>query len=311
MNYSPVQSNPDLNQKGRLGIPAQQQGFSNDLKNTQIPVNQTRPKDSVLMQAAEVVPIFRRTASVDDNVKKKNYTAVAGALALTAINFPEDCRDIKNAYQQVECSIKGKKFEGAYNYKELQHEFSFFKGTLLEPLIDIKNSKNPKLAEKLYNYDKSLLKTPFGRKILSLLNIKDGKFELVKTFNKEKGLWEASKDINGKIRIANGFCGNWFGKLTARAMARTTLIGTTVIAALEVPKICNSIFKGKTAKEKVENTAKQILKSSINIASTTAGIAYGGAIGSKYGKGLGSLIGMGIGAVIGSKISNKIQDSID
>lgn len=67
---------------------------------------------------------------------------------------------------------------------------------------------------------------------------------------------------------------------------------------------------GNNMAEQAGNTAKQTVKSGINLASITAGIAYGGAIGSKYGGPLGSLIGMGTGAVFGSLVSKKAQEVI-
>ena len=65
--------------------------------------------------------------------------------------------------------------------------------------------------------------------------------------------------------------------------------------------------QGDTLTEQVGNTAKQTVKSGINFASITAGIAYGGAIGAKKFGATGSLIGMGVGATLGAFASNKIQ----
>lgn len=274
-------------------------------------VNKTASNSNILMCAAEALPMFRRTASIEDKVDKGDYLAAAGAIGLTAINFPEDLRDISSAAEQLHCKIKGKPFVGAYDYKNFQHEFSFFRGTLLQPFIDIEKTKHPELAEKLYDWDRSLLKTRFGEKIMNLLGTENSGFEAVKSLNKSTNSWEAAKDVNGRKRFAYGFEGSRFGKLTARALARTTLIGTAVLALLELPKIINSMTKGNSIGDKVGNTANQVVKSGINVASTTAGIAYGGAIGSKYGKGLGSLIGMGVGAVLGSKASQKLQEFID
>ena len=145
---------------------------------------------------------------------------------------------------------------------------------------------------------------------MDLLKIKTSDSREVQTFNKKNGCWESAKDINGDIRFATAFEGSAFAKLTARAMSRTTLIGTAVLVVIELPKIFKAMGKGDNISEKAGNTVKQAVKSGINIVSITSGIAYGGAIGSKYGKAVGSLIGMGAGAVLGSLTSKKVQEII-
>ena len=275
----------------------------------------TLPRDkekneSALIYALEALPPVRRVASLPDKIEKGEITSALGMASLALINFPEDLRDIRSAVDQVASIIKKVEAKDAYDYKNFQHDFSFFRGTLLEPLVDLKNTKHLSLAKKLLSFDKSLLMTDAGQKILDLLNVTISKEEEVKKFNKKTNAWEIAKDVNGKTKFAYAFEGNWFGKLTARAITRTTLIGTIALATLELPKIIKAISSSNSIKEKGKNTSKQILKSGINFATTTAGIAYCGAIGSKYGKGFGSLVGMGVGAIIGSKISQKIQEAI-
>ena len=140
-----------------------------------------------------------------------------------------------------------------------------------------------------------------------MLNVEDLDVVEIKKLNKEKQIWETARDINGKARFTTAFEGSAFAKLTARAMSRTTLIGIAVLAAIELPKIFKAMSQGDNIGEKAENTVKQTIKAGINLTSITAGIAYGGAIGSKYGKAVGSLVGMGAGAVFGSLVSKKIQ----
>lgn len=267
--------------------------------------------DEKTLLALEAVPLVRRIASIPDKLDNGDIIPALGLGALAVVNFPEDCRDIKSAYNAASSWIHTGKFRGGYDYKEFQHEFSFFRGTLLEPLIDFKNTKNLSFAKKLYKMDKSLLRTNFGEKVLKFLKVTEGNKETIKKFNKETGDWEAAKDINGFKRYATSFKGSAFGKLTARALNRTTLIGTFIIAALELPKIFKAMGEGKNIGEQATSTAKQTVKSGINFASVTAGIAYGGALGSKYCHGpFGSLLGMGAGAVLGGLISKKAQDVI-
>lgn len=268
------------------------------------------PETVVFKCFAESLPPARRLASLKEKWDDGDMASVAGALALTAVNFPEDKRDIESACIQLGNFFKGKPCQDAYNYRDFQHEFSFFRGTMLEPLVDPSKTKNQELAYKLASLDKSLLKTSFGKKILGWLKVEECDFEKVKSFNKTTKQWEISKDINGCSRLAIKFKGSNFGVLTARAMSRTTLIGVGVTALFELPNLYKSLKKGDTISEKADSVVKQTFKSGLNIAATTAGIAYGGAIGSKYGKSFGSLIGMGIGAVVGNLSSKKLQEAL-
>lgn len=266
-------------------------------------------KHSKLAYAFEALPPVRRLSSIPDKIENGEIASALGLAGLALINFPEDLRDIQSGAEQIASRAKGMPLKNAYDYKNFQHEFSFFRGTLLEPLVDINNAKNVGLARKLYKMDQSLLKTNFGKKVLAFLNTTTSEYDDVKKYNKTKKIMEVAQDINKEERVALGFEGGWFGKLTARAMARTTLFGVAALALLEAPKIYKSVTEDGSLGEKVDDTAKQVTKSAINVASTTAGIAYGGAIGSKYGKSFGSLVGMGIGAILGTKASEKLQSA--
>jgi hypothetical protein len=219
-------------------------------------------------------------------------------------------RDVRDAGGQLKDIWHGKKFQGGYDYKNYQHDFSFFRGTMLEPFVDYSKTGNVERARKLQKMDITLCKTNLGEKILNFLGVKESGTEVIKKFNKETKVWEVAKDINGSKRYAYAFEGSAFGKLTARAMNRTTLIGTAILAALELPKILKATGQGNNIGEQAGNTVKQTLKSGVNLTSITAGIAYGGAIGSKHGGPLGSLIGMGAGAIFGSFTSKKVQEVI-
>lgn len=91
-----------------------------------------------------------------------------------------------------------------------------------------------------------------------------------------------------------------FGELTARAMTRTTKIGTIVLGGLEAAHLVREISDG-------ENILKSSAKSAISFASSLAGIGYGGAIGAKYFGPAGSLIGMGLGAIAGNKVNEMLD----
>lgn len=264
--------------------------------------------------ALESIPTFRRISSLPDKLQDGDVLPAIGLASLALINLPEDIRDLKNAKHQIDAFRNGVKYKGGYDYKNYQHDFSFFRGTMLESFIDLKNNKNKTLAKKLYDWDKTILNTAFGKKVRDFFNIEVSDEVKVKKFNKETNTWEVAKDINGKPIYAASFEGKGkfkaFGELTARAMNRTTFIGTGILAAIELPKIFKAMNQGHNVTDQAGNTIKQTAKSGINLASVTAGIAYGGAIGSKHGGPLGSLLGMGAGAVIGSFASKKVQETI-
>jgi len=282
-----------------------------DYKDIKKHVDKTDSTDAALGKAAlEAIPTFRRISSLPEKIENGDALPAIGLASLALINLPEDMRDVKAAGGQLDVLFSGKKFQGGYDYKNYQHDFSFFRGTMLEPLVDLKKSKNPERTQKLMSLDKTLRDTKFGEKIGKWLGVEISGKESIQTFNKSTNTWEIAKDVNGIKRVAYTYKGNAFGKLTARALSRTTLIGTAVLAALELPKVFKAMNQGDSITEQVGNTAKQTVKSGINFASITAGIAYGGAIGSKHGGPLGSLVGMGAGAILGNFASKKAQGVI-
>lgn len=230
-----------------------------------------------------------------------------GMLGLTLINFPEDCRDLKSSFKQLRWYITKYdkyKFEPAYDYKEVQHPFSFFKGTLLKHFANSETSSNPELAEKIFKSDITLAKTSFGKKILDFLGVKQVGWVKTKIL-----AVNSTKEIPRFVK-APIYDGNYFGKLTAHAMERSTIWGIGAMTLLELPQIIGAINHYNGIDEKTKNGAKQIIKSGINIAAITTGIGYIGAICAKHGP-VGSLIGMGAGAVLGGYGSKQIQKLID
>lgn len=242
------------------------------------------------------VPTLRRTSSLEEKMDNKDFIPAAGLTALAIINAPEDLHDLAEGIKHGGSILTGKKYEAKYEHKVAQTDFSFLRNTLLEKWAN-KNEKIRNAIGFLYNNDESIYRTNFGKMIRNLLSIKEG--EEIKTNMKNKfGKILKIKKIESK---------GLFGDLTARAMKRTTFLGLIALSLLEIPKIFKAIDKGNNIGEQTENTLKQTVKSGINVASITTGIAYGGAIGAKYGKALGSIVGMGAGAVFGSFVSQKAQ----
>lgn len=256
--------------------------------------NQNKHKKGVLNYAFEAVPMYRRTVSLPDTIQNGDIATGLGMAGLALIYFPEDCRDVVGAAKQVKSIFTGKPYKGSYDYKNYQHSFSLIRGSSIDKLVHEKAESGKGWAQWLLNNDKTLAETSLGKGILKLTGGKEA--ELVET---------EIKDLKDANVVAAKYEGNAFAKLTGRAMRRMTKLGLVALCALEVPKILKELNK-----ENDTNTGKQIAKSAINVATVSAGVAYGGAIGSKYGKGLGSLVGMGAGAILGSVVSNTVQNVV-
>ena len=248
------------------------------------------------------IPPVRRVMSLPDKIEKGDAFAAVGAGVIAVTLLPEDLRDMKSAYNQISAKIKGTPFLKPYENAKYQHDWSFFKGSLIDYIE--KNMKDSKAKETIKNWyyaDKSLYETKFGDKVKGFLGITDGKAELAPGIKNVFG----DEMVVSEILAKNGF-----GELTGRAMKRTTKIGAILLAALELPKIFKAMNQGENISEQAGNTVKQTAKSAVNVTSLLTAIGYCGAYGAKRFGAIGSLVGMGIGAVIGASASDKIQDMI-
>ncbi len=246
-------------------------------------------KENKLPSIFDIIPTFRRVERVPDKVEHSDFVPATGLVALAVLNAPEDWRDMKSAYAQIKASALGEKFTPSYDYKTAQHPFSFFRGTLLHKFVNPKTSPCPKLAKWLLKNDTTIMETKLGDVVTKKFDIERSQVD-----TKIKNI--TSTKENPSHVIARQFCAKTtFGELTARAMTRTTKIGTAVLGGLEAAHLIKEITEG-------ENALKSTIQSAIALTSSIAGIGYGGAIGAKYFGPIGSLVGMGIGAIAGNKI---------
>ncbi|MDD3419008.1 MAG: hypothetical protein PHE78_00240 [Candidatus Gastranaerophilales bacterium] len=274
-----------------------------DYKDVQKHVQKTDSADATVEKAAlESIPIFRRVASLPDQIQQGNALPALGVAGLAFINIEEDMRDIKSAGSQIYGLFsKNHKHVDPYVRATHQHSFSFFRGTLIEEWLHKKIDGGNKVAQKLYQMDDTLLNTKFGEKLQNFFGIERIDSRRV----------DAIKDYKGvKARAYQFKSAKLGGEITARALQRLPLLSVAAVALLEVPKIFNVMGKGDNLGENITSTVKQTASSALNATSTLAGIGYGGAIGAKYCGAAGSLIGMGVGAVFGSMTSKKIQEVI-
>ncbi len=246
-------------------------------------------KENKLPSIFDIIPTFRRVERVPDKVEHSDFVPATGLVALAVLNAPEDWRDMKSAYAQIKASALGEKFTPSYDYKTAQHPFSFFRGTLLHKFVNPKTSPCPKLAKWLFKNDTTLIQTRLGDWLINKFKVKE---DFVST--KIKNITSSPNEQN--YIKARQFKTKPFIELTARAMTRTTKIGTAVLGGLEAAHLLKEISDG-------ENAIKATAKSAINLTSSIAGIGYGGAIGAKYFGPVGSLVGMGLGAIAGNKVA--------
>lgn len=278
--------------------------------NKQQPVEkeQNSSVDSILEPVEQTVVSSvapaRRIAGIPDMLKSGDTIGAAGIAALTLINLPEDCRDLKAAYNHSACALTRKNIPKAYDYKKFQHDFSFFRGTLLhEGMKKVKSERGKRIVDKLYSADKTLYNTKFGKWVQKILGIENG----APSASAVKDLWGRMLPVRS-INVKNDFLG--LKELTGRALKRTTVLGLAFMGLLELPKIIKSLKKGDNAKEKSKSFAIQTGKSSLNVLSVSAGMGYLGALGAKHGGALGSLVGMGLGAIAGAAASSGIQKGL-
>ncbi len=244
----------------------------------------------------------RRLCDIPNMVRSGDTVAAAGLAGLTIVSLPEDCRDLKAAYNHSSCVLRKKRISAPYNYHKYQHDFSFFRGTLLhEAMKRVKSERGKNIVDKLYKADVTLYNTKFGKWIQKILGIENGK----DVKSSVKNLYGKEVPVQ-KIIVKRDFLG--LKELTGRAMKRTSLLGLVFMGLLELPKIIKSATKGDDAQEKSKSFAKQVGKSSLNVFGVTAGMGYIGAIGAKKYGALGSLIGMGMGVIAGAGASKWIQN---
>ena len=257
-------------------------------------VNNIVDKENKLPSIFDIIPTFRRIERVPNKFENSDFVPASGLVALAVLNAPEDWRDMKSAYSQIKSKLTDKPFTPSYDYKIAQHPFSFFRGTLLHKFVNPKTSPCPKLAKWILKNDTTLWDTMLKACVTKKFNIKEKKIS-----TKIKNIIH-TKENPSYIIAKNFITKSTFGELTARAMTRTTKIGTIVLGGLEAAHLVKEISDG-------EDAIKSTAKSAINLVSSIAGIGYGGAIGAKYFGPVGSLVGMGLGAIAGNQVSKLLD----
>ena len=259
--------------------------------------DELNPVEQTLVNS--VAPV-RRITGLPEMIRQGDGIAAAGLAALTVVSLPEDCRDVRDACKHSSCLIRRKKFAAPYDFAKYQHDFSFFRGTLLhEGMKRVKSKNGKRIVDRIYSADKTVYNTRFGKWIKKLLGIEDGK--LVKS--SIKNLYGKEVPVQEMV-IKNDFLG--LKDLTGRAMKRTSILGVAFMGALELPKLIKSIRKDDNGK----SFGIQSAKSALNVLGLTIGMGYLGALGGKKFGALGSLLGMGLGVLGGVSGAKWVQKKL-
>ena len=244
-----------------------------------------------LLYALSPIPTARRVSSLPDTLEDKNFSRAGLLLGMAAANFPGDVREmglagkeLKNIFTKGLSSIS---YEG-------QHQAKFFQNTFMNSL--------PKKYPWLKKLDKTLYSTDFGKTLRKTFNIKIAEEPFKTTerliFNKGKKLQKFK------------FTGNYFQKITGRALMRTPVLGLVASTILEIPALIKSVQKEETLFDKAKSFTKQLCKSAGYVGLLNTGIALVGATLMPYGY-IAALIGMGIGGSIGLMASKQLNKQID
>lgn len=276
VTHSQPLSAPDINTEGR-------ENHSEELSEFYHPV------------VFEGLPVVGKLNSVPEKMEDKNFLSAGILGSLAALNGPEELRDVFEAYKQIKSMMTGTTYKAPYNYKEYQHPFSFFRGTLLHNVLNPNNPKNisKKLSTFVVNKDKSLIDTRLGDFVIGKLNLKKRSVPTsIKdiTYTKDNNFFVNAYKFSGEK--------NCIGKFIARAMTRTPVIGLSVYGGLEGINACHEIKKGK-------DTATEIGKAAARWSTSAIITGICGAAGSFVGP-VGSLIGTSLGAILSAAVAKAI-----
>lgn len=247
--------------------------------------------------ALEAVPFYGKINSLPDKLEQKDYLPATGIATLAIMNGPEEINDVMSAYKQIKNGFpKPVSFHSGYDNKKAQHPFSFFRGTILHKYLNplSEDCPNPKLAGWLIEQDKCLWDTKFGKWVQKKLKINNG--------DTKTTIEEIDSNNNcKKFAYAKTFeTNNPFKDITARALTRTTKLGTLVLCGIEAAHVAHEVSNGR-------NFFEEAGKSALTLGTTTVATGVLGAIGAKHLGPTGSLVGISAGTLIGALTNNAMN----
>lgn len=287
-------------------IKKQSNFFINQVDKYDLFINQSEKNDNqnndLAIAGFSTIPFYRRLRGVEDAIQSKDTFKATAKGLIALINVPEDTSDLKKVKDQLKSSMSK---EEAKALREYQTKFSFFRGTLFEPLLkkvaDSENEKVKKIGHKIYDADKTLFDSKLGRKLCKFLNVQIVDSKDTTQIGKIYGEYVKTYKLKGKP----------LSKFICRSLMRVPKISLAIVAAIELPTVIAAYFKKDNAKDNFKNGAKQTVKSAVNIFAVTTMTAFLGAVLASRKGHMGSLAGIGLGTFIGSQVSRAVDKKID
>ena len=162
----------------------------------------------------------------------------------------------------------------------------------LNPLSE--DCPNPKIAEWLICQDKCLWDTKFGKWIQEKFKIKTD-FEKT-NIERIDSIENNKKFVKAKVFLTNKLVND----IIARALTRTTKLGTIALGSIEAAHVAHEVSNGK-------NFFEEAGKSALTLGATTVATGVLGAIGAKHLGPTGSLVGISAGTLIGALTNNAVS----
>ena len=249
------------------------------------------------------LPFGSAYVDIKNRVKSKDYPGGFVALSQASLNLPNTIDDFMDALDYFDKSLKSKYmgknyvylYKKSYDFKKAQHPFSYFRGTLLKDFINPNSPKcpSPRLANWIIDKDRTLWKT-------GLQDVVKKGFKL-----DYKEIRSSVKDIKStsvnpiNVKAYSFISNSKTGKIIARAMARTPLIGLFVSAILEGCQVINEVKQGEEWLESIE-------KAVIRWGSSAIITGLFGAVGMVLFGPAGSFLGVCLAAMLNTYIATEL-----
>lgn len=275
---------------------SQEQSFYED--------NYDEKNESIFNTFSPATPTTKSINETTEKLKKKDYAGAFFIASQLALDFPNIIDDTLDAIDFASKYINDKTcghnykylYKKAYDWKQAQHPFSYFRGTLLQDFVNPNSKKcvNKKLANWVIKKDISLWQTKLGKYVEGIFELKTTKIKTnIKSLNSIP-----QRPIN--IKAYKFITSSKLGEITARAMTRTPVIGLAMSGFVEGCQVINEVKQG-------EATLSSIGKAIIRFVTSAITTAYLGAIGAKKAGPFGSMAGIAVAGLVNNTIANALD----
>lgn len=259
--------------------------------------------ESGFTNLSAITPAGKSLKATNEKLKKKDYAGAFFIASQLALDFPNIIDDTLDAIDFASKYINDKTcghnykylYKKAYDWKQAQHPFSYFRGTLLQDFVNPNSPKcvSKKLAMWIESCDKSLWDT-------RLKNFSQEKFKINVIYQKTKiKSIKSTPQKPHNIKAYKFITKSKFGEITARSMTRVPVIGLAMSGVVEGCQVINEVKNG-------EKAIKSIGKAIVRLTTSTAITAVLGAIGAMIAGPFGSLAGITISGFANNAIAKAL-----